>query len=138
MVAKVDKTVKTLWFYIYGLGGSLSLGLAIVGIFTPVLPTTPFLLLAAFCYSKSSKRMHDWLVHRSPFGGYIRDWQSTRSISLRTKVTALLLLAVTIGSSILWFIPITWAKWVAAISGVCVAFYLLRIPTRNATEGTSS
>jgi len=56
------------------IGGSISLGLGILGIFFPVLPTTPFLLLAAFCYGRGSTRFYHWLVDRSWVGGYIRDY----------------------------------------------------------------
>lgn len=72
--------------------GMLSLVLGIVGIFLPVLPTVPFVLLAAACFSRGSKKMHDWLV-RIPFAGkVIGDYEKGRGVSRRTKVTALLML----------------------------------------------
>ena len=72
--------------------GMLSLVLGIVGIFLPVLPTVPFVLLAAACFSRGSKKMHHWLV-RIPFAGkVIGDYEKGRGVSRRTKVTALLML----------------------------------------------
>ena len=80
--------------------GTLSLAIGIVGIFTPVLPTTPFLLLAAACYLRSSERFHRWLLHNRVFGSYIRNYTEGRGIPLRVKLFTIALLWVTIGISI--------------------------------------
>ena len=81
--------------------GWIAFGLGILGIFLPLLPTTPFLLLAALCFSKSSDRLHAWLL-RSPFAGQIiRDWQEKKVIPLRAKVTATTLLLPTM-AYLLW------------------------------------
>lgn len=75
--------------------GWLAFVLGILGIFLPFLPTTPFLLLAALCFSKSSERLHQWLL-RTPFAGQIiRDWQEKKVIPLRAKFTATILLLPT-------------------------------------------
>jgi uncharacterized membrane protein YbaN (DUF454 family) len=76
--------------------GTISLGLGAVGLFLPVLPTTPFLLLAAACYYKGSERMHRWLLNNKLFGSYIRNYREGRGIALKAKVITLCLLWITI------------------------------------------
>jgi uncharacterized membrane protein YbaN (DUF454 family) len=83
--------------------GTICLAIGIVGIFTPILPTTPFLLLAAFCYLRSSQRFHSWLMNNRVFGGYIRSYTEGRGIPLKVKLFTISLLWVTIGISI-WLV----------------------------------
>ncbi len=80
--------------------GTLFLAIGIVGIFTPILPTTPFLLLAAACYLRSSQRFHHWLMNNRVFGSYIRNYTEGRGIPLKVKIFTIGLLWVTIGISI--------------------------------------
>ncbi|MCV2867297.1 YbaN family protein [Defluviimonas sp. WL0002] len=68
--------------------GLLSLGLGVIGLFLPLLPTVPFLLLSAFCFARSSERLHDWLVGHETFGPPIRDWQLRGAVSRRAKLFA--------------------------------------------------
>src|SRR3989337_3676982 len=77
--------------------GTVFLGLGVLGIALPVLPTTPFLLLSAACYYKGSKRMHNWLLNNKWFGGYIRNYMEGRGIPLRTKAFAMALLWLLFG-----------------------------------------
>ena len=79
-------------------GGFLSLGLGYIGIFLPILPTTPFMLLAAFCFSKSSPKLHSWLLSRPRIGPAIVDWEQSRVIRRKAKflATALILLSISI------------------------------------------
>ncbi len=72
--------------------GWISLMLGILGIFLPLLPTTPFVLLAAYCFSKSSPRLHHWLVNQPRLGPMIRNWEEQGSISQSAKVTATVLM----------------------------------------------
>lgn len=76
--------------------GWLSLGLGILGIFLPLLPTTPFLLLSAICFSKASPRLHAWLLAHPKFGPVIVDWQTRRVIPLKAKILATVLMAPTV------------------------------------------
>lgn len=112
------------------LGGGLALILAMLGIFLPVLPTTPFLLLAAACYARSSAHFYNRLLNNRIFGRYILQWRETRTIPLRAKVTAVSLIVMTLGSSIALFIPGTAPKVIAGLIGASVILYLIRIPTR--------
>src|SRR5690349_13464177 len=116
---------KSLWV----IGGTLCTCLVILGIFFPILPTTPFLLLAAYCYGRGSERFYGWLVHRSPFGTYIRNYRERRGIPLKQKVMSIIFLWLTIGFAI-GFTATTW--WVQAFLvgiAVGVTIYLSRIRT---------
>jgi len=72
--------------------GTISLTLGAIGIILPILPTTPFLLLSAACYLRSSERMHKWLLGNRWFGEYIRNYQEGRGIQMKTKIAAITLL----------------------------------------------
>ncbi|OGW41980.1 MAG: hypothetical protein A2132_04160 [Nitrospirae bacterium RBG_16_43_11] len=79
--------------------GLFFVGLAVLGIVLPVLPTTPFLLLALACFAKSSKKLHDWLLRNKTFGPLIKQWHETRSMTRKTKVYALISVFVVGGTS---------------------------------------
>src|SRR3989337_1449590 len=79
--------------------GLFCVGLAVLGIVLPVLPTTPFLLLALACFAKSSKKLHDWLLRNKTFGPLIKQWHETRSMTRKTKVYALISVFVVGGTS---------------------------------------
>ena len=79
--------------------GSLSLVLGVIGVFLPVLPTTPFLLLSAYCYLRSSKRLYQWLINHRVFGTYIYNYLTYRAITQRTRVVALIFLWATLLTS---------------------------------------
>ena len=111
--------------------GTLCVVLGIIGIFLPLLPTTPFMLLAAACFARSSQRFHDWLLANRSFGPLIREWQRHRSIPYRTKVTAIMLMTLTLGISIVFFVEPLWLRLVLAAFGVTLAVWMYRIPSRQ-------
>jgi len=80
--------------------GTLSTALGFIGVFIPILPTTPFLLLAAACYMRSSERFYRWLINNRIFGSYIRNYIEGRGMPLKIKIFTILLLWLTIGVSI--------------------------------------
>lgn len=82
--------------------GWLSFALGVIGAFLPVLPTTPFLILSAYLFSKSSAKLHSWLLDLPTFGPMIRDWETKRVIRPKAKFYALIVLAVVMSSSILF------------------------------------
>lgn len=74
--------------------GLLFTGLALIGIFLPLLPTTPLLLVAVGCFAKSSEKLHDWIMTHNTFGPLIRQWHETRSMPRKAKVYALLSIGI--------------------------------------------
>ena len=78
--------------FLYILLGSISLVAGIIGIFLPVLPTTPLLLLSAFCYYRGSRRMYYWLMQHPHLGAYIKNFTEKKVIPLHAKVYILVLL----------------------------------------------
>ena len=90
--------------------GSISLALGILGIFLPLLPTTPFLLLTAALYFKGSPRLYNWLLNHRHFGPYIRNFRENKAIPLRAKVISLVLMWGTMLYCIFFLIPLLWVK----------------------------
>lgn len=111
--------------------GFLSLGLGILGVFLPVLPTTPFALLAAACFARSSERFYRWLMEHRTFGPLVREWRTYRSIPYRTKLRAIVLMAATLTLSIVFFVHLAWLQAALAVGGVGLAVWLYRIPSRD-------
>lgn len=83
-------------YYIYLSFGSLSLSLSIMGLFLPVLPTTPFLLLSSYCFIRSSKKMNFWLTNHKIFGTYIRNYIEYKAIKKSDRIKALAFLWITL------------------------------------------
>lgn len=77
---------------IYLCFGFVFLGIGIIGIFLPLLPTTVFILLSAFCFSRSSEKIHDWLLEHPRFGQMIKDWQEKGSINKKAKACAIFMI----------------------------------------------
>jgi len=112
--------------------GCLSLGLGILGIFLPLLPTTPFLLLSASLFARSSKRLHDWLLSHPVLGKYIQAFLEDRSIPLHVKRFSLSLLWITVLSSVIWFAnEKLWLQILLLCIAVGVSLHILSYPTRK-------
>lgn len=116
--------IKTL----YNIAGTVALLLGILGIFLPVLPTTPFLLLASACYMRGSDRMHRWLMNQRHLGPYIRNFTAGRGIPLRAKIAALALMWTSLTLS-MWFVPLPWLRLLLLATGIGVTIYLYRMRT---------
>ena len=84
--------------------GLLFVGLAVLGVFLPVLPTTPLLLLALACFARSSERLHGWLLSHRTFGPFLKHWHETRSMPRRAKIGAIASIVVVGGTSVLFFV----------------------------------
>ncbi|WND04055.1 YbaN family protein [Temperatibacter marinus] len=108
--------------------GLLSLGLGLAGILLPLLPATPFFLLSAYLFARSSKPLHDWMLAHRIFGPIIQNWRENKSISLYGKVSAMIAIFATFIISILLDVP----SHVLLIQGVTLSLVSLFILTRNA------
>jgi hypothetical protein len=116
---------------LFNLAGTVALGLGLLGIFLPLLPTTPFVLLAAGCYARGSERFHQWLLANRTFGPMVYEWERHRSLPYRTKVTAIVLMSTTMAISIVFFVRPAWLKIVLGLFGVGLAIWMYRIPSRD-------
>jgi uncharacterized protein len=112
-----------------GLGFAF-VGLGIVGAFLPVMPTTPFMLVAAACFARASPRFYNWLLNSRTFGPLIVEWRRYRSIPYRTKLWAIALMAGTLAVSILFFVPDPLLQALLAVLGVLLALWMYSIPSR--------
>ena len=125
MQLSTNPAVRFLWLVL----GLLFTGLGVVGAFLPVMPTTVFLLIAAFFFARSSPKFYNWLLNNRAFGPLIRDWRSGLGLPLRAKILAVSLILVTVGSSI-FFVSILWVQLMLAVIALGVSTYLLTRPTK--------
>ena len=109
--------------------GFLCVGLAALGIALPGLPTTPFLLVAAACFARSSERLYGWLLGNRLFGPMIREWRETRSMSGRSKAIAIASIVVVGGASVVFVIEHSVLKAVVAALLLCPIVIVARVPT---------
>ena len=114
--------------------GFLSLILGIIGIVIPLLPTTPFLLLAAACFLKGSDRLYQWLMNHRLFGDYIRNFREHKAIPLRTKIFAISLLWITILFSIFFVVRLIYLRVLLAAIAIAVTAHILQFRTLKSEE----
>ena len=109
--------------------GTLCVALGVFGMFLPVLPTTPFLLLAAICYARSSERFYHWLMTNRLCGEYIRNYREGRGIPLKQKILIILLLWLTISSTAWLAVSQWWVRWILLGIAVGVTIHLVKLKT---------
>lgn len=109
--------------------GWMLVGLGIIGAFVPIMPTTPFMIAAAFCFSRSSPKAHDWLYNHKVFGPPLKNWDEHRAISRKVKIISTTMILA--GTVFMWFtVPILWVKiLITTIQCLIIAFLI----TRNET-----
>lgn len=113
--------------------GSLCVALAVIGMVIPVLPTTPFLLLAAYFYARSSQRFYTWLITNRWFGEYIRKYREGRGLPLRHKVITIALLWLSIGSAAIFAVSSWWMRVILLVIALGVTLHLAKIKTPKTT-----
>ena len=113
------------------LAGTISLGLGILGIFLPLLPTTPFLLLAAACYARSSSRFSNWLLSNRFLGKFIKNYQEGKGVPLKLKAFSILLLWITIGCSVAFTVQMLAVRIILVSIAFGVTIHILSIRTRR-------
>jgi uncharacterized membrane protein YbaN (DUF454 family) len=109
--------------------GSFFLGLGIIGIFLPLIPTTPFILLAASCYARSSKRLHDWLLSNSWIGNYVKNFREGKGIPYKLKIASISILWIVIGYSVFFVVEILLIKILLIFIATGVTVHILFIKT---------
>ncbi|MCM8540253.1 MAG: YbaN family protein [Lentisphaeraceae bacterium] len=110
--------------------GFISVGLGIVGAVLPVLPTTPFLILAAICFSYSSERFYKRIINNKYFGKNVKDYLEGRGIPMKAKIAAISVLWISIGVSS-WFVPVFWVKVLLPSLALFITWFILNEPTSN-------
>jgi uncharacterized membrane protein YbaN (DUF454 family) len=118
--------------------GWLCVALGFTGVFVPGLPTTIFLLVAAWCFYRSSDRAHAWLLEHRILGPYVRDVLSGQGMPVRSKVVAIIIMWVACGSSAWFFVPVMWAKVVVMACAVAGTVAVLRVPGRRPVPAESA
>ena len=115
--------------------GLLALALGLIGVVLPLLPTTPFLLLAAFCFFHGSARLHCWLESHPWMGKQLRLWREQRAISRTVKLSAIIYLWLTISISIGFFVTQTWHYSLLLAVATSVTLYILNLKTLAVENG---
>jgi uncharacterized protein len=123
----------TLKQYAFLVLGTLSLGIGMIGVLIPVLPTTPFLLMASFFYLRSSKRMYNWLLNHKVFGAYIYCYMTYHAISPRAKTGALIFLWATLIFSMI-VVPGLHMKLFLVVVGIAVTTHIAMLKTLSPKE----
>ncbi len=113
------------------LAGTIFLSIGVIALIIPVLPTTPFVLLAAACYLRGSPRMHELLMRNRLFGKQLRDYAEGRGISTRAKITSLGFLWLCLGISAFIFVPFLVGDILLLVVGVAVSIHLLSLKTKS-------
>ena len=121
------KTGLCKWMYIFI--GVLSVGIGTVGILVPLLPTTPFLLLAAACFIRSSERLYQWLIKHKWFGSYIKNYIEHHAITNRAKIVTILLLWSSLCFTALWVINTLALRVLLLFIGIGVTLHVLSFKT---------
>jgi len=111
------------------IAGTFFVGFGIIGIFLPLLPTTPFLLLAAACYARSSKRFYNWLLNNKWFGNYIKNYRERKGIPLKIKILSISFLWIAIGYAVIFVVHILLGRIILILIAIGVTIHILSIRT---------
>lgn len=108
--------------------GLIFLLLGGIGIVLPLLPTTPFVIMAAACFARSSPRMHGWLIQNDVFGPMLQDWEKNGCVSRKVKTLALFMMIAVGGASIVFYVPEGWPRWLgmALLGTGCLTVLMLK------------
>ena len=110
------------------ISGFLATALGVLGIFLPVLPTVPFLLLALACFARSSERFYNWLLDHAHFGPIIRPYINGQGMTRASKVKAIALVWASISLSAFYLVETDWLRWLLLLISCGVTLYLLQLP----------
>ncbi|MEW6506336.1 MAG: YbaN family protein [Bacteroidota bacterium] len=125
---------KKLYKYLLIIFGWFFVTLGIIGIFVPLMPTTIFFILAAASFARSSEKFYNWLINHPKFGKFIKDYREKRGIPLKSKVIAVSMLIVTIGSSAYFFTERILVRIILVIIAFCISAYIVSLRTIKETD----
>ncbi|MDD2200269.1 MAG: YbaN family protein [Bacteroidales bacterium] len=125
------KKHKNIYKLLLIITGSLFLVLGTIGIVVPVLPTTPFLLLTALCYAKSSEKFYNWLINNKVFGIYIKNYREGKGIPVRVKLFAISLLWVAILISAFFAVENNALKILLIVIAILVSIHIITISPKK-------
>ena len=111
--------------------GLMFVAIGVAGLLLPILPGTPFFLLAAACFARASVRFYNWLLNHRVVGPTVREWNLHHSIPYRTKLWAIALMSGTLAISIIFFVEDRLVQTLLAVLGALVAIWMWRIPSRD-------
>ena len=114
--------------------GFVCIAIGVLGIFLPLLPTVPLLLLAAACFARGSDRCYSWLIEHRHLGPMVQGYIDGKGIPIRAKLTALCLIWVSIPITVIFAINYTWGKAMLLLVGLAISIYLIRLPLRQEEE----
>ena len=109
--------------------GSISFALAVAGIFLPLLPTTPLLLLAAALYVRSSPSLYEWLMNHPRLGTYIRNFRENKAIPRRAKIVSVSMVWLTIGFCIIFVLEPLWLRVAMTLLAIAISWHILSFAT---------
>jgi uncharacterized membrane protein YbaN (DUF454 family) len=134
-MGKKEKQIKTIDNrFIRGIliiSGTIFVGIGMIGIIVPILPTTPFLLLAAACYLRSSEKFYNWLLNNKRFGPYITNYLEGKGLPLKIKLYAISMMWIMILLSIILFVENLFIRIILIIIAILVSIYLITIKTKK-------
>lgn len=111
--------------------GTFFLLIGIIGIFIPILPTTPFLLLAAACYARGSEKFYNWLINNKWFGEYIKNYRERKGIPLSVKIISITILWITIAFSTFIIVSNLLIQIILIIIAIVITIHILTIKTKE-------
>lgn len=123
--------MSVVYKYFYLTSGTLLVAVGVVGIFLPLLPTTIFLILASYCFVKSSPKANNWLRNHKILGDYVKNYQDKSGLTIKSKVINVVLLWISITISAFFFTDVLYVKLVLFLIAIAVTIHLLMIKTKQ-------
>jgi uncharacterized membrane protein YbaN (DUF454 family) len=117
--------------HLYNILGMVAVSVGAIGIVIPVLPTTPFILLAAGCFAKGSPRLHTWLSETKYFGSFIRNYRDKTGVPVKDKAVALMFLWTVLTISVVVMSKVFWMDLLLVAVGIAVTVHILMLKTRK-------
>jgi uncharacterized protein len=115
-------------FFVIGVAAFVA---GVLGVFLPLLPATPFFILAAGCFARAYRPFHEWMLAHKMIGPMLREWHQHRSIPYRTKMVAIVTMLLSFGSSIYFVVKAPWLQALLAVFATGLAIWMYRIPSRD-------